>query len=220
MPSSESWEKKQKSSGDLNANLPHTGECRNFGTMVMFRHIYLDLYLSLELCWSDRFCTLQSCWCPCCCGFKSLQHDPLLQIHGDTLELAQVKDRYTAVSEEKRKDSFLLPWKMKCHWVHHLVLSRELMTGRVSSVRDWQWLQIAKISPFTCSNHLGEASYSFTLTHHMWDTLCVSWTNILWEMQMRKHRSCSVLLSLPPLDLAAVMSILAALMFWSFGPVV
>lgn len=34
-------------------------------------------------------------------------------------------------------------------------------------------------------------------------------------MQIWKHRSCPVLLWLPPLDLAAVMSILAALMLWS-----
>lgn len=49
----------------------------------------------------------------------------------------------------------------------------------------------------------------------MWDTICVSWTTVLWEMQIRKHWSCSVLLWLPPLDLAAAMSILSALMLWS-----
>lgn len=49
----------------------------------------------------------------------------------------------------------------------------------------------------------------------MWDTICVSWTTVLWEMQIRKHWSCSVLLWLPPLDLAAAMSILSVLMLWS-----
>lgn len=106
MPSSEPWEKKQKSPRDLDANLPHAGERRNFGTRAVFRHIYLDLYLSLELCWSDRSHTLQSCWCPCWCGFQSLQRDPLLQIRRDTPEQAQGRDRYAAENEEKREDFF------------------------------------------------------------------------------------------------------------------
>lgn len=217
MPSSEPWEKKQKSPRDLDANLPHAGECRNFGTRAVFRHIYLDLYLSLELCWSDRSHTLQSCWCPCWCGFQSLQRDPLLQIRRDTPEQAQGRDRYAAENEEKREDFFfLLPWKMKFHWVHHLSSAEGLWQG-VWAVWDWQWLEMAKISPFACSDHLGEASNSSILTHHLWDTVCASWINVLWEMQIRKRRSCSVLLSLSPLDLAAVMSILAALMLWSTG---
>lgn len=35
-------------------------------------------------------------------------------------------------------------------------------------------------------NHPGKASNSFTLTHHMWDTVRVSRTNVLWEIQTRK----------------------------------
>lgn len=208
--SSESREKKQKSSRDLNANLPHTGEYHNFGTPVVFRHIYLDLYLSLELCWSDRTRTPQSCWY----GFKSLQHDPLLQIHGDTPEQTQGRDRYPAESTEKRED-FSPTLKDEVSLNSPLILSRRLMTGCgrlavTGNCKDQSFLLQSGLP-----NHLGEASNSFIITHHMWDTVCVSWTSVLREMQIIKCQSYSVLLWLTSLDLAAVMSILAALMLWS-----
>lgn len=66
-------------------------------------------------------------------------------------------------------------------------------------------------------NDLGEAANSFMLTHHLWDTVCVSWTSVLWQIQIRKHWSCSVLLPLPLSDIALLWALLLPS---CFGPAV
>ena len=188
---------RQKSSRDLNPDLPHPGDCHNFGTRVVFRCVYLDPYTSPELCWSGRSHTAQSCW-----HLRCVQTRPAWSIAVDAQGCTRPApgSKWLLCSQWRVKGKiFLLLWKTESGWVCHLSPAEGLRSspGRVQAldrVREQQErLAVTGDHKDQCLclqhgllNHLEEASKSFTLTQHMWDTVRVSSANTSWEIQTRK----------------------------------